>query len=184
MKPDKFYLEKAMEEARCASEKDTYPVGAIIVDRDGNIIGRGSNGVYAYGDYTSHAETEAIHDAGSALMFAKNFRKCTLYTTWEPCLMCSGAILLARIARVVWIKDDNDHGALRTLQYLHEQKCSLSRGYDTKLSHLKIEPTNDKMLKKQMDDLMECWSKQKEDVLCQWRQGRKQAQDKLYAVIR
>lgn len=104
-----------MQEAEQASEAGTYPIGAIIVNPEGEIIGRGYNHVYDRGDYTSHAEMEAIRNAGCRLMKKPNFNTCTLYTTLEPCLMCCGAILLARIARVIWVKNDDLYGALRCL---------------------------------------------------------------------
>src|SRR5262249_2455484 len=108
-----YYLKTAMIEAETAFKKKTYPVGAAIVGPNGEIIGRGHNRVYDEGDFTSHAEMEAIRGAGSQLMQKGTFEHCTLYTTLEPCLMCSGAILHARIACVVWVKDDDIHGALR-----------------------------------------------------------------------
>lgn len=104
-----------MQEAEEASKAGTYPIGAIIVNPQGAIIGRGYNHVYHRGDYTSHAEMEAIRDAGCRLMQKPNYNACTLYTTLEPCLMCCGAILLARIKRVIWAKNDDVYGALRCL---------------------------------------------------------------------
>lgn len=115
MDPELSYLEIAMQEAEHASEAGTYPIGAIIVNPEGEIIGRGYNHVYDRGDYTSHAEMEAIRNAGCRLMKKPNFNSCTLYTTLEPCLMCCGAILLARIVRVIWVKNDDLYGALRCL---------------------------------------------------------------------
>lgn len=116
------YLQCAMEQAEKAHNTQTYPIGAVIVDPKGNIIGQGYNHVYSAGDYTSHAEMEAIRDAGSRLMQEPNFEASTLYTTMEPCLMCCGAILLARIKRVVWVIDDEQYGALR---YLYSHSHSL-----------------------------------------------------------
>ena len=115
MSTERHFLESAMQEAEHAHKAGTYPIGAVIVDPDNEIIGRGCNHVYWQGDYTSHAEMEAIRDAGCRLMRKPNFNACTLYTTLEPCLMCCGAILLARIARVIWVMDDDLHGALRRL---------------------------------------------------------------------
>src|SRR5947209_19194582 len=115
MSKERDYLVNAMQEAEQAYKDGTYPIGAIIVDPTDKIIGRGYNHVYSRGDYTSHAEMEAIRDAGHLLMEKQNFNRCTLYTTMEPCLMCCGAILIARIARVIWVVDDNHYGALRCL---------------------------------------------------------------------
>jgi tRNA(adenine34) deaminase len=115
MSTERYFLESAMQEAEHAYNAGTYPIGAVIVDPGGEIIGRGCNHVYWRGDYTWHAEMEAIRDAGCRLMKKPNFNACTLYTTMEPCLMCCGAILIARIARVIWVMDDNLYGALRRL---------------------------------------------------------------------
>lgn len=139
MSTDRYYLESAMQEAEHAYEAGTYPIGAIIVDPTGEIIGRGYNHVYCRGDYTSHAEMEAIRDAGRRLMEELNFEACTLYTTMEPCLMCCGAILIARIARVIWLIDDDLYGALRclcnnpfplnALSQKEKSECSISENH-------------------------------------------------------
>src|ERR1051326_9089212 len=106
MKTHRYYLERAMQLAEYAYKAGTYPIGAIIVDPRGTIIGQGYNHVYTGGDFTSHAEVEAIRSAGKRLMKKPNYEACTLYTTVEPCLMCCGAILLARIKHVIWVIDD------------------------------------------------------------------------------
>jgi tRNA(adenine34) deaminase len=173
MNADRRYLEMAMEEARCAYEDRTYPVGSVIVGPSGQIIGRGRNSVYSSGDFTSHAEVRAIHAAGGRLMSWGNFETCTLYTTMEPCLMCCGAILLARIARVVWIRDDDTHGALRCL---HHQTHPLSSVYVEKLRCLEIAHCSEYDLRQQMETWMESWNSQKEAVLAPWWLGKQQAQ--------
>ncbi len=113
METDRFYLEIALEEAERAGQEGTYPIGALVVSPDGRILSRGRNQVYSAGDYTAHAEVDALRKSGGALMTLSYRGKCTLYTTMEPCLMCAGALLLANIARVVWAADDPDYGALR-----------------------------------------------------------------------
>jgi tRNA(adenine34) deaminase len=115
METDRVYLELAMEEAEQAGKEGTYPIGALIVGPDGIILSKGHNRVYSAGDYTAHAEIDAIRCAGGMLMEPSYRGKCTLYTTMEPCLMCTGALLLANIARVVWAANDPDYGALHTL---------------------------------------------------------------------
>src|SRR6266699_945769 len=102
MKSDRYYLELALEEAEQACQQGTYPIGALVVGPDGSILSRGQNRVYSAGDYTAHAEVETLRHAGGMLMEPSYRGKCTLYTTMEPCLMCTGALLLATIARVVW----------------------------------------------------------------------------------
>ncbi len=94
------YMQEAIIEARKAYEIGEIPVGAVIV-KDGAIIGRGYNQKEKLIDPTSHAEIEAIKDASKNI---KDWRLVgsTLYVTAEPCIMCSGAIMHARIDRVIF----------------------------------------------------------------------------------
>jgi tRNA(adenine34) deaminase len=174
MQEHRFYLEAAMEEAEHAYVKKTYPVGAVIVGPEGNIISRGHNQVYSDGDFTAHAEIEAIREAGPLLMQKENFEKCTLYTTWEPCLMCCGAILLAHIKQVVWMTDDNVHGGLRRLN--RNKDCLDSLYYEQKLDDLQILPAHEHDLIERMETLMQNWNGEKETVLGHWRQKYKRMQ--------
>jgi tRNA(adenine34) deaminase len=176
MTQDIFFMEKAMQEAELAYDKKTYPVGAIIVNPQGEIIGRGHNGVYSEGDFTSHAEIEAIRDAGSQLMREQNFGACTLYTTWEPCLMCSGAILLAKIARVIWAKDDTVHGAIR---YLHENLYPLKSPYKNWLDTLEFHSFNETNFGRRVDSWMDSWNNMKESVVQSRRQEGKRMEESL-----
>lgn len=90
-------LDLAEEAGRCGE----VPVGAVIVAPDGQIVGRGFNQPIGRHDPTAHAEVMALRDAAATLA---NYRMpgCTLYVTLEPCVMCAGAIMHARIARVVF----------------------------------------------------------------------------------
>ena len=99
----------ALAEAHAAEAAGEVPVGAIIV-RAGEIIGRGQNRVLRDSDPTAHAEIVAMREAGRSLA---NYRltDCTLYATLEPCAMCAGAILHARIARLVYAAADPKAGA-------------------------------------------------------------------------
>ena len=106
---DLDYLQAAIAEAQSAEANGEVPVGAVVV-HENKIIGRGQNRVLRDSDPTAHAEIVALRGAGLAL---KNYRleDCTLYATLEPCAMCAGAILHARIARLVYAAPDPKAGA-------------------------------------------------------------------------
>ena len=101
---------EAMAEARAAEAAGEVPVGAVIVSAAGEVIARGANRVLRNSDPTAHAEIVALRSAGAAL---GNYRLlgCTLYSTLEPCSMCAGAILHARVARLVYAAADPKAGA-------------------------------------------------------------------------
>src|SRR5947209_3085247 len=94
---DLIAMEHALQEARLALTNETIPVGSVLISPDGELIGRGRNCIYSAGDCSGHAEIEAIRDAGSLLLRPVYFQRCTLYTTAEPCMMCTGAILAAGV---------------------------------------------------------------------------------------
>ncbi|MFC7370892.1 nucleoside deaminase [Fictibacillus iocasae] len=116
MNLDRYFLELALEEAELSFNEGTYPIGAVLVDGDGKIIGRGRNRVFTHLDPTCHAEMDVIRKAGSLLMDPMYRQTCTLYTSVEPCPMCSGALILADIKRVVWALNDDYLGALRKMK--------------------------------------------------------------------
>ncbi|MDQ0917022.1 nucleoside deaminase [Paenibacillus sp. V4I5] len=112
------YLLLAFEEAEKAKDEGTFPIGAVIVDSDGNVVSRGRNRVFSSCDSTSHAEVDAIRKAGHKILNleSKKFvvnNGLTLYTTCEPCPMCTGTIVLSMIKRVVWAANDADIGAFK-----------------------------------------------------------------------
>lgn len=109
MTSDEVFLREAIAEARAAEQAGEVPVGAIIV-REGVIVARGRNRVIANSDPTAHAEMVALRAAGQALA---NYRLegCDLYTTLEPCAMCAGAILHARVRRLFYAAADPKAGA-------------------------------------------------------------------------
>jgi tRNA(adenine34) deaminase len=113
---DHAFMGLALDEARRAFDAGEVPVGAIVV-RDGQVIGRGHNAPIASSDPTAHAEVVAIRGATTS---ARNYRLtgAVLYTTVEPCAMCCGAVLHARLARVVYGAPDPKGGAAHSLYRL------------------------------------------------------------------
>lgn len=101
MRSDEFYMHRALDQARMALESGEVPVGAVVVDMAGDIVGAGYNAPVSRHDPSAHAEIQALRAAAQAL---GNYRLdgCSLYVTLEPCLMCAGAIIHARLARVVY----------------------------------------------------------------------------------
>ena len=110
MEPDREFMELALVEARRAAAEGEVPVGAIVVLGE-EVVGRGRNGPIGASDPTAHAEVVALRDAGQRV---GNYRLggATLYVTVEPCLMCAGACLQARIARLVFGARDPKAGAV------------------------------------------------------------------------
>ena len=107
---DLQFLEAAIAEAQDAEASGEVPVGAVLVYQ-GEIIGRGQNRVLRDHDPTAHAEIVALRHAAR---YVENYRLvpgCTLYVTLEPCAMCAGAILHARVARLVYGAPDPKAGA-------------------------------------------------------------------------
>ena len=110
---DAAFMRLALAEAEVARAAGEVPVGAVVVI-DGAVMGRGYNHPIAASDPTAHAEVVALREAGRAI---GNYRVTggTLYVTVEPCLMCVGAVVHARLARVVYGVPDPKGGALRSL---------------------------------------------------------------------
>lgn len=106
---DEWMIRQALAEAKLAEEVDDVPIGAVVVHQ-GRIIGRGHNQREQLQDPTAHAEMIAL-TAASAGLGSWRLEGCTLYVTLEPCVMCAGAIVLARIERLVFGADDPKAGA-------------------------------------------------------------------------
>jgi len=102
-------MREALSLAALAAEQGEVPVGAVVV-KDGAIVGRGYNAPISSGDPSAHAEIRALREAARTLA---NYRLggCILYATLEPCAMCAGAIMHARIARLVYGAADPKTGA-------------------------------------------------------------------------
>jgi len=118
---DEYFMREALVEAEKAHQAGEVPVGAVVVDKEGKIIGRGHNLVVAGHDPSGHAEIIALKNASQNL---KNYRldNCTIYVTLEPCPMCSGAIIGARLARLVYGAKDQKAGAAESVFKLFDEK--------------------------------------------------------------
>jgi len=125
MNDDQYYMALAIKEAKKAEKIDEVPVGAVILNGSNDIIGTGYNQPISSSDPTSHAEINAIRAASRVL---NNYRlvNTTLYVTIEPCIMCMGAIIHARIRRVVFGAADKKWGAANSLYTM---------GDDNRLNH-------------------------------------------------
>ena len=113
MDKDKRYMQEALKEAEKAGKLGEVPVGAVVVE-GGQIIGRGSNRTVSKNDPTAHAEIVALRNACRE---AKNYRLsgCDLYVTLEPCAMCLGAAVQARVRRLVFGAYDAKSGAVKSV---------------------------------------------------------------------
>jgi tRNA(adenine34) deaminase len=129
--PDELWMEEALREARRAEAMGEVPVGAVIVC-DGKIVGRSGNRNLVDNDPTGHAEILALRQAGAAV---GNHRllDCEMFVTLEPCAMCSGALVHARLKRLVYGADDPKAGAVGSIMNVvnHPQlnhRLEVSRG--------------------------------------------------------
>ena len=110
MESREYYMRKALELASCASQHGEVPVGCVIVDAEGNVIGTGRNRMEEKHNASCHAEIEAISEASAALGDWR-LDNCTLYVNLEPCPMCAGAIINSRIGTAVFALRDRNKGA-------------------------------------------------------------------------
>ncbi len=117
---DSFYMQEALKEAALAEELAEVPIGAVIV-HDGQIVGRGHNLRETSNDPTTHAEIIAIRQAAEKLG-SWRLLDCTLYVTLEPCVMCMGAMILARIPYLVYGCRDPRVGAVGSIYNFAEDE--------------------------------------------------------------
>jgi tRNA(adenine34) deaminase len=103
-------IELALEEARRAGAAGDIPIGAVVADASGAIVGRGHNAREARRDPTAHAEVIALREAAAALGDWR-LTGCTLAVTLEPCPMCAGAVVMSRLERVVFGAWNDEYGA-------------------------------------------------------------------------
>ncbi len=117
---EESYMKLALEEAALAAEAGDVPVGAVLVsNRDGSIIAHGHNTREVLQNALGHAEVQVI-DAACRARGSWRLDECTLYVTLEPCPMCAGAILHARIPRVVYGAKDPVAGAMGSIWSIHQ----------------------------------------------------------------
>lgn len=114
MEKDEYYMNLALKQARLGEKRDEVPVGAVIVDSSGDIIGCGYNRPISSCDPSAHAEMIALRMAGEK---KGNYRLtgAVIYATIEPCIMCMGAIIHARLSKVVYGAPDLKWGACGSL---------------------------------------------------------------------
>ena len=110
---DELWMEEALRSAQRALEAGEVPVGAVVVC-DGKIVGRGWNRNISDSDPTAHAEIVALREAGAAIGNHR-LERCELFATIEPCPMCAGALVHARIKRLVYGADDPKAGAVQSV---------------------------------------------------------------------
>jgi tRNA(adenine34) deaminase len=125
MTDDERWMRVALDEAKVAAARGEVPVGCVLVDPQGNVAGRGHNLRETLDDPTAHAEILALR---AAAMDRRSWRltNVTAYVTLEPCPMCAGALVNARVPRVVWGCDDPKAGAVATM---------FGIGRDARLNH-------------------------------------------------
>jgi tRNA(adenine34) deaminase len=125
MPEDAHWMRVALEEADAAAAQGEVPVGCVVVDVDGRALARGHNARESLADPTAHAEMIAIREA-SARALSWRLEGATAYVTLEPCPMCAGALVHARVARVVYGCADPKGGAVTTM---------FGIGRDVRLNH-------------------------------------------------
>jgi tRNA(adenine34) deaminase len=107
-------FDRALTLARASGDNEEVPIGAVVLDETGAVIGEGNNEREASSDPTAHAEIVALRRAASA-MGTWRLDGCTMVVTLEPCTMCAGALVLARVKRLVFGAWNTDMGAVGTL---------------------------------------------------------------------
>jgi tRNA(adenine34) deaminase len=122
LKDDRYFMRRAMAQAEKAADRGEVPVGAVVV-KDGAIVGCGWNRPISKKDPTAHAEVVALRAAARNL---GNYRLtgCDLYVTLEPCPMCLGAIVQARVRRLLYGATDPKSGAVRSIMQFPFQKLN------------------------------------------------------------
>ena len=123
MVDDDLYMRRALDEAQAAAQNDEAPIGAVLTDASGVVLAAAGNAPIATHDPTGHAEIRVLREAATHL---GNYRLhgTTLYVTLEPCVMCAGAISIARVARVVIAaRDSKGGGVWHGPRYFEQPTC-------------------------------------------------------------
>ena len=123
---DEHFMKLALKEAQEALAKDEVPVGAIVVSGN-QVIARGHNLSETLNDVTAHAEMQAITAAANHIG-GKYLKKCTLYVTLEPCVMCAGALYWSQIDKIVFGASDEKRGATQLPKNIFHPKTEIVRG--------------------------------------------------------
>lgn len=118
---DEEYMEKALALAEKAASLGEVPVGAIVVDKNGEVIGEGYNRREELQSPSAHAEMLAIEQAAKRL-HSRRLTDCTLYVTLEPCPMCAGAVMNSGLKRLVYGAFDEKNGACASVVALFDEK--------------------------------------------------------------
>ena len=122
----RHWMSRALELAEAAGRAGEVPVGAVIINKDSQLIAEAANCKERNADPTAHAEILAIRQA-SQILQSWHLDDCTLYTTLEPCPMCAGAIIQARFALLVYGADDPKTGCIRTVMNIPDCEASNHR---------------------------------------------------------
>ncbi len=122
----RHWMSEAIALAQSAGVAGEVPVGAVVVDADGRLVAAAENRRERDKDPTAHAEILALRAAGQTLQ-TWHLNSCTLYVTLEPCAMCAGAIVLARLGLLVYGADDPKTGTIRTVANIPDSACSNHR---------------------------------------------------------
>jgi len=144
---ERHFMELALEQARLAAEHGDVPIGAVLVDAEGQVRGRGRNRREERGDPTAHAEIEALRDASGYDGWRREGS--TMFVTLEPCPMCMGALVNARVTRVVYGAADRKAGAAKTLYRI---------GEDARLNHRVL--VTDGLMEEECRELLQSFFKE------------------------
>lgn len=123
---DEYFMKEALKEAKRALEKDEVPVGAVVVS-SGRIIARAHNLTETLNDVTAHAEMQAI-TAAENFMTGKYLNECTLYVSFEPCVMCAGALNWAQLGTLVFGASDEKRGYRNLNESILHTKTKVKTG--------------------------------------------------------